>query len=188
MLSRDFAGHNECGPAHWLGRVAEAQSARFVDARSLTSGARFAGVGWGCGRSCGGSLHGWLFGLGKFFWLRWRGGVAVGAMGWSAGGAGSCAGAAVGRGDAQLLTERTFQLLADVFVFLQEDAGVFAALAHAFAAEADPCAGFLEDALIDAEVDEVAFAGDAFAVEDVEFGFAERRGHLVLYDFAARAP
>ena len=34
-----------------------------------------------------------------------------------------------------------------------------------------------------AEVEQIAFARDAFAVDDVEFGFAERRRDLVLHDF-----
>jgi len=73
----------------------------------------------------------------------------------------------------------------DVFVFFQEDAGVFATLAHAFAAEANPRSGFLEDAFVDAEVDQVAFAGDAFAVEDVDS--ASRNGAATLFFTTLRA-
>src|SRR5580704_8928856 len=104
-----------------------------------------------------------------------------------AGGAGTCAGAAVSRRDAQLFAQRAFHLFADVLVFLEEDTRVFAALAHAFAAETDPRAGLLEDTLVHTQVNEIAFARNAFAVENVEFGFAERRSYLVLYDFAAGA-
>src|SRR6266478_9457745 len=107
------------------------------------------------------------------------GGMAVGAR---RGGAGIA-----GRRDFEFLTQGGFELVADVFVFLQEDAGVFAALAHALAAKADPRAAFLEQAFVDAEVDQVAFAGDAFAVENVEFCFPEGRGDFVLHHFAARA-
>src|SRR4029077_54303 len=72
---------------------------------------------------------------------------------------------AVGSRDFHFFTEGGFEFVADVFVFLEENAGVFAALAHAFAGVADPSARLFEDALIDAEVDEIAFAGNAFAVE-----------------------
>src|SRR6266478_189000 len=99
----------------------------------------------------------------------------------------SGANGAVRAWDFHFFAERGFQFGADVFVFLQEDAGVFAALAHAFAAVADPGTGFFEDALVDAEVNQVAFAGNAFAVENVEFGFAEGSRDFVLYDFGAGA-
>ena len=74
--------------------------------------------------------------------------------------------------------EGGFEFGADVFVFFQENAGVFAALAHTFAGVADPSAGLFENTFVHAEVDEVAFAGDTFAVENVEFGFAEWCGDL----------
>src|SRR5260370_9992710 len=104
-------------------------------------------------------------------------GVAVGAC---------CAGVAR-LWDFEFLAQGGFELVADVFVFLQEDAGVFAALAHSLATEANPRAALLEQALFDAEVDQVAFAGDTFTVENVEFGFAEGRGDFVLHHFAAGA-
>ena len=37
------------------------------------------------------------------------------------------------------------------------------------------------------EIDDVARAADALAVEDVELDLAERRRHLVLHDLHARA-
>src|SRR5271165_420678 len=90
-------------------------------------------------------------------------------------------------GQLQLLAQRHFQLAADVLVFLEEDAGVFAALAQAFSAVTNPRAALFEKAFINAEIDQVALARDAFAVDDVEFGFAEGRGHFVLNDFGAGA-
>ena len=95
-------------------------------------------------------------------------------------------GVAIRTGDFHLLAQSVFEFVADVRIFLKECAGVFAALAHAFAGVANPCAGLFENAFVHAEVDQVAFARNAFAVENVEFSFAERRGNLVLYDFGAR--
>src|SRR5579863_9679131 len=102
---------------------------------------------------------------------------AIGAVGKASG--------TVGAGDFHFFAERGFELVADVLVLLEEDAGVFAALPHAFAGIADPGAGLFQDTFVHAEVDEIAFARDAFAVENVEFGFAEMRSHFVLYDFGA---
>ena len=64
--------------------------------------------------------------------------MAVGAVGWgrvgSVGSIGSVGDiGVVGRADTELFTQRGFDLVADVLVFLQEDAGVFAALAEALA-------------------------------------------------------
>src|ERR1700688_4884825 len=106
-------------------------------------------------------------------------GVTVGAR--------RCGAGVAGLRDSELLAQSGFELFADVFVLLQEDTGIFSALAHTLAAKADPRPALFEQAFFDAEVDQVAFAGDAFAVENVEFGFAERRGHFVLHYFAAGA-
>ena len=37
--------------------------------------------------------------------------------------------------------------------------------------------------LFDGQIEQIAFARNAFAVEDVELGLAERRRHFVLHDF-----
>src|SRR5690606_240924 len=67
-----------------------------------------------------------------------------------------------------------FDLARDFLVLLQEVA--------AGALVGVPGAGLLDDALADAEVDDLAFAGDARAVHDLELRLAEGRGHLVLHD------
>ena len=87
----------------------------------------------------------------------------------------------------ELLAQSKFQFIAHIFIFLEEDASVFTALAHAVAAKADPRAALFQDATIHAQIDEVAFAGNSFALDNVEFGFAEWRSHFVLYDFGPRA-
>src|SRR5205807_1711136 len=71
----------------------------------------------------------------------------------------------------------------------QELLGVLASLANAFALIAEPSAGLLHQIVVHAQVQQVTFAGDAFAVHDVELGLAKGRGRLVLYhfDLGARA-
>src|SRR4029453_19034228 len=78
-------------------------------------------------------------------------------------------------------------LAGQVWVVLEEHAGVLAPLAEADLAEGKPRAGLLDDLLGDSEIDQVTFFRDAFAVEDVELGGPERRSDLVLDDAQARA-
>src|SRR5713226_3014058 len=138
-----------------------------VPADELARGTRFGGICAGC---CCSHFHRRLVGLGGS-------GRAVGS-----GGARSA-----GLRDFEFLAQGVFELVANVLVFLEEDAGVFAALAHALASVAEPRAALLDDALVDSEIEEVALAGDPFAVDDVEFGLAEGRGDFVLDDFGASA-
>ena len=58
--------------------------------------------------------------------------------------------------------------------------GVLAALADALIAEGIPGAGLLDDAGLDADVDQLAALGDALAVHDVELDLLEGRRDLVL--------
>src|SRR5690606_10875078 len=81
----------------------------------------------------------------------------------------------VGRGPDRLLDG-----VGDVGVGLEEVAHVLAALADALAVVGEPAARLLDDAGLDAEVDDLAQLGDALAVHDVEDDLAERRGDLVL--------
>src|SRR6267142_1619112 len=83
----------------------------------------------------------------------------------------------------QPLAQRVFQLVANVLVFLQENPRILTALAHALAAEADPRPALFQHTFIDAEINQVTFARNSFAVHDVELGFAERRRHFVLHHF-----
>src|SRR5690348_10878855 len=71
-------------------------------------------------------------------------------------------------------------LAGDLLVLLQEVPDVVLALADALALVAVPGAGLLDDAVGAREIDDLAFAGDALPVHDLELGLAERRGHLVL--------
>src|SRR5690349_8776324 len=127
--------------------------------------ARLPGRGSSNGRLSGGVS-------GSFFPLRGRSCIAIDSR---------------GRRDTHLLTQGTLDLVADVNMLLEEQAGIITPLSQALTAKRDPGAGFFEYALIHAQIDEVAFARNAFAVEDVEFGFAERCGNFVLHDFGACA-
>src|SRR5881392_291100 len=83
---------------------------------------------------------------------------------------------------AGIAADRLLDLLADLRVLLQIGFGVLAALADALAVIGEPCAGFFDDAGLDAEIDQFAAFRDALAVHDVEIDDLERRRHLVLDD------
>src|SRR5205085_5919061 len=68
---------------------------------------------------------------------------------------------------------------------LEERAGVFLALADALTVAAVPRTRFLDELRIDAHVDQLALARDAFAVEDFGNDLLERRRQLVLDDLDA---
>src|SRR4051794_5996053 len=86
------------------------------------------------------------------------------------------------RADAELREDLPLDLVRDVRVVEQEVAGLLLALAELVAVVGVPGARLLDDPVLDAEVDEAALTRDADAVEDVELGLLERRGHLVLHD------
>jgi hypothetical protein len=65
--------------------------------------------------------------------------------------------------------------LGDFRMAAQEFAGIVLALADFFALVGIPGTGFVDQLVGDAEFDDFAFAGNAFAVENVENRFAERR-------------
>src|SRR5690606_3574575 len=73
----------------------------------------------------------------------------------------------------------------DIGVLDQPLADIVLALADAIAIVAVPGAGLLDDVLADAELDQLALAGDALAVENLEIGFLERRCDLVLHHLHA---
>src|SRR6202041_3933763 len=90
------------------------------------------------------------------------------------------------REQAQRLAQVVLDFAADVRVFLQENAGVIAALAQAFVLVRNPGAGFFEQAIADPQVNQIALARDAFAVNDFDLTLAERCSNFVLYDLRAR--
>src|SRR6202451_609403 len=87
--------------------------------------------------------------------------------------------------DAGILPDRHFDFCRDVGIGLEKAFGVLAALADALAVIGEPGAGFLHDAGLDAEIDQFAVLGDAFAIHDVELDLLERRRQLVLDHFYA---
>src|SRR5271155_5561805 len=74
-----------------------------------------------------------------------------------------------------ILPDRRLDLFGDIGIAFEECLGVFAALADALAVIGEPGAGLFDDAGFDAEIDQFAGLGDAFAIHDVEFDLLERR-------------
>ena len=85
----------------------------------------------------------------------------------------------------QLGADAAFDLGAEIRVLRQPARGVLLALADALVVVAVPGTGLLDDAFLNAEVDDLAVAVDAFAVEDLELRLAERRRDLVLHHLDA---
>src|SRR5207342_2385624 len=85
------------------------------------------------------------------------------------------------RRDAHLLADLRLDLRGELGMLLQVFAGVVLALADAVLLVREPGAGLLDHAVHDAELEDLAFARDALAVEDVEHRLAERRRDLVLH-------
>src|ERR1022692_1222802 len=85
----------------------------------------------------------------------------------------------------QLGANLAFDVARDFRMLLQEVAGIVLALSDAFALVAVPRAGFFHQIVQHTELDELAFLGDAGAVQERELGLAERRRLLVLDDFDA---
>src|SRR5699024_1860921 len=69
-----------------------------------------------------------------------------------------------------------------VGVVLEELAGGLLALPQLIPRVGEPLTGLPDHAVLDTEVQQTAYTGDAHAVEDVELGLLEGRGHLVLDD------
>src|SRR3569623_2013701 len=82
-------------------------------------------------------------------------------------------------------TDRALQPVGHFGVFLEELLGVLAALADPDAVIAEPCARFLDEAGLDAEVKDFADLRDTLTVHDVELDLLERRRDLVLDDLHA---
>src|SRR5690606_5766053 len=78
-----------------------------------------------------------------------------------------------------------FQLAQQLRIVTQELLGVLATLPKALGIVGEPRAGLLDDASLDAEVDDLARLGNALAVHDVELDLLEGRSELVLDDLDA---
>ena len=68
-------------------------------------------------------------------------------------------------------------------VFFQPHAHIVFALADFSTVVAVPSAGFFDDVVFHAQIDYFAFPAHAFAVENIEFGLAERRRNFVFNHF-----
>src|ERR1700677_3899502 len=65
-------------------------------------------------------------------------------------------------------------------MIFEKTTNILSALANALACVAIPGPRLLNDVLRHRKVEHIAFAGDAFAIQDVKLSFAERRGDFVL--------
>ena len=78
-----------------------------------------------------------------------------------------------------------FDFLGDGGILFQKQFGVFASLTELFAFVGEPGAGFFNDACFDAEVNQFAGFGNAFAIHDVKIDDFERRSNFVFDNFDA---
>src|SRR5260370_41934322 len=90
---------------------------------------------------------------------------------------------------AGILPDGRFDLRGHVGIGFQERFRILAALAEALAVIGEPGAGFLDDAGLDAEIENFAHLGDALAIHDVEIldlgvkaGIVEKSGAWFSYD------
>src|ERR1700744_5358172 len=86
------------------------------------------------------------------------------------------------RTNTKLFLDLLLDLVGHVGVLHQEGTGILLALAELLALVGEPGTRLADEALIHTHVDQRAFTADPLAVEDVELGLLERRGHLVLDD------
>ena len=71
-------------------------------------------------------------------------------------------------------------------VLAYELLGIIPPLPEPFALVGEPGAALIDELFVHCLIDQVAFIGNALVVQDVEFGFAERRRHLVFHDLDTR--
>src|SRR4029079_15296487 len=79
------------------------------------------------------------------------------------------------------------ELGGDLGILLEEQPGLFLALAELHLAVAESGAGAADDLFLDAHVEDVAVVAVAVGVHHVELGHAEGRGDLVLDDLRPHA-
>src|SRR6202044_1165127 len=80
----------------------------------------------------------------------------------------------------RILPNGALDLVGHLRIRLQEGFGVFPALAQPYAVERKPRARLLHPAGLDAEVDQFANLGNAFAIHDIELNLLERGRDLIL--------
>src|SRR4029078_2519621 len=88
--------------------------------------------------------------------------------------------------DAGVCPDLRFDVIGHVAMLLEELAHVVFTLADAIGAVTVPGARLFDDFVQHAQIDHLAFPGDAFAIQDIEIGDPERRRHLVLHHLDAR--
>ncbi len=78
-----------------------------------------------------------------------------------------------------------FDPIPQLDIFLEQILHVLASLSEALALVREPRTALFDDVIVRCEIDQIAFARDAFAVHDVELGLAERRSAFVLNNLYA---
>src|SRR5579863_4806565 len=96
----------------------------------------------------------------------------------------SCRGCRLGRrsNQPQRLSHFGIQPRHHILIVFEELAGNFAALLDLLAFIAEPRTRLLQDVIVDRQIEQIAFARNAFPVKDIELGLTERRCNLILND------
>ena len=81
--------------------------------------------------------------------------------------------------------KRQLYVIRDVRMILEILLGSITALTQTGIAHGEPRAGFVEDAEFHTEIDQLARAGNAFAVHNIELSLLERGSDLVFYNLYA---
>src|SRR6202171_708074 len=89
------------------------------------------------------------------------------------------------REQAGVLADRGLDLRGHIRIGLEERLRVLAALAEPLAVIGEPGAGFLDDAGLDAEIENFSHLGDALAIHDGEFDLLDRRRPLSFHHLDA---
>src|SRR5882724_1230220 len=72
-------------------------------------------------------------------------------------------------------------------LLLQRRLGILASLSQAIALIGKPRTTLVDDVLCDGQIQNIAFARDAFAIHDVKLALTERRRHFIFRDLDLRA-
>src|SRR5438445_10913807 len=84
------------------------------------------------------------------------------------------------RSQSQFFPDLGLKLGIHFFVIFQELARTLTALADALTLVAEPGDGFFQQIVIDGQIEEVAFFGNAFAIHNAKFNYAKWSDNLVL--------
>ena len=84
------------------------------------------------------------------------------------------------------MTNKRLDFGSDLRIFFEVNRGVFLALTYFVAVIGIPCARLIDKIKLNAKINNLAQAMNAFTVHDLEFGLTERGRNLVLHHFHSR--